>query len=219
MFLNAVDITIIVIVTIFAFCGLRKGLVGTIIGFVSIFAAIILAWILYPIVVDLLTGVGIRDYVYEVVLKKFVSGAESGIGVVMLPGFMADLVSQGINSAATETAGRITDVSLNVISFALVFIVARVIIHIAEKLLKVASKLHGLNGINKLAGFIVGFLKGAVIIYIAGLLVCAIVPMSQADGIAKSINESYIIKKMYSVNPIMNNITIMNNVNFEKNGD
>ena len=82
---NIIDIIVLIMLLIFTVAGFKKGFVGNLVGFISLVASVILAWILYPVIADMLMGFGIRDYIYNTVLLKI--NPDSAIVLETIPEF------------------------------------------------------------------------------------------------------------------------------------
>lgn len=213
MTFNVIDIIITVVLILFALAGYKKGLVGNIVGLVSLVASVILAWILYPIVSDMLIGTGIRDGIYGVVLEKVNLMPEGGITAGFLSGSMTEALNSGADTAIAQVAGSITDIIINIVSFLIVLVVSRIIIFIAEKTLKIAVKLPVLNGLNKIGGIIAGFLKGFIFVWVIGMLCIAVFPVGREND---AIKNSYLIEKFCYNNPIIENMIEEEQSEFEE---
>ena len=209
---NIIDIIVLIILAAFTVSGIKKGFVGNIVGFISLIASVILAWILYPVIADMLMGFGIRDYIYNIVLEKI--NPDSAAMLETIPEFLQNSVKAGAETAAMQVTSSITDIILNILAFLIVLIVSRVIIFIAEKVLKIAVKLPVLKGIDKLLGALTGLLKGIMIVYIIGMIAFMIYPVGKESDAAKS---SYFIDKMYNNNPVVNSMIKQSEI--EQNGE
>ncbi len=211
---NIIDIIVLIALAIFTVSGLKKGFVGNLVGFISLVASVILAWILYPVIADMLMGVGIRDYVYNAVLQKI--NPDSGAMLETIPEFLQSSVKAGTEAATIQATSSITDVILNILAFLIVLLVSRIIIFIAEKVLKIAVKLPILKGINRLLGALTGFLKGIIIVYIIGMIAFVVYPVGKES---QAVKESYFVEKMYNNNPVVNSMVKEEKTDYEQNGE
>ncbi len=211
---NIIDVIVVVALAVFTVFGLKKGFVGNLVGFISLIASVILAWILYPVIADMLMGLGIRDYVYNIVLQKI--NPDSALNLEMIPEFLQSSVKSGTEAAAIQVTSSITDIILNILAFLIVLIVSRIIIFVAEKVLKIAVKLPILNGINRLLGALTGLLKGVIIIYIIGMIAFMVYPVGKENNMVK---DSYFVEKMYNNNPVVNSIIKEEQLKIEQNGE
>ncbi len=212
---NIIDIIMIIVLAVFGLLGLRKGLVGNLVGLISLIASIMLAWILYPIVADMLMGIGLRDYIYNGISQR-VSLSPSGGTTVFLPVFLTEMVSNGAEAATLQVTSYVTDIILNIISFLIVLIISRVIIFIGEKILNIAVRLPILNGLNRVGGLVAGLLKGVIVIYLISMIIFVVSPVMKEN---EAVKKSYFMNKMYNNNPIVSSIIKEEQVKFEQNGE
>lgn len=212
---NIIDIIIAVVLVAFTLAGLRKGLVGNLVGFISLIASIILARILYPVVADLLMSFGVRDYIYGLVIERVNISPDGGMMIEILPELIRESVKNGADTAIMQITSYITDIILNIVSFLIVLIISRVIIFIVEKTLKIAVKLPVLNGLNKIGGLAVGLLKGIIFVYIISMLIMVISPVMMKN---EAVQSSFFMKTMHNRNPVVNSI-IEEQLEIEQNGE
>lgn len=202
--LNYMDFIVIAIIAIFAAFGYKRGFLRSTLGILSLIASIALAWMLYPVVTDLLTSLGLSNIVFE----KIQDVISSHIGITgqisTLPQFMRTAVAEGSAEIVASTTAAVTETVMNIISFIAVLIIARIIIWIAQKLLTAVSKMPLIGFANKLAGLLLGSAQGILIIFILFSLIYAIVPMSDNSSLYNSIENSVIAGKIYDANPIIN---------------
>lgn len=196
------DVIVVLIIVVFGIAGWRKGIIGSLVGMLSLAASLILAWMLYPFASDFLTMVGVRERIYLGVLEK-TSVKGGGTEALLLPEAFKDVAERTVNSAAEVTATYISDIVLNISSFVLVVLVSIIVIKIAARLLGVISKLPVLNGLNRLGGLMFGLAEGVLIVCIAMTLYAGTLP-ENGEELGNGVENSIIFKKMYNKNPITN---------------
>ena len=202
--ISYMDIIVIAIIATSAVFGYKRGFLRSIIGMLSLIASIALAWVLYPVVSDLLTSMGFRDIVFEKIQEVMSSYIGTSEQISALPQFMQSAVVTGSGEILFSTATTVAETILNIISFIAVLIIARIIIWIAQKLLIALSKMPIIGFLNRIAGLIFGALQGLLITFILFSLIYAIVPMSDNSSLYGSIENSVIAGKIYNSNPIIN---------------
>ena len=99
-------------------------------------------------------------------------------------------------------AAQLTGFVINIISFILVLAAARLIILVAARILKTASKLPVIGLIDKAAGMFVGVVKAVVIVYVVLAIIGAAVPATDNNYLIYTIENSMLAKSMYVQNPI-----------------
>ncbi len=202
--LSYMDFIVIAIIAIFAIFGYKRGFLRSVVGMLSLIASIALAWMLYPVVTDLFTSLGLSNIVFEEIQNVMSSHIGSTEQISALPQFMRAAASAGSAEIIASTAAALTETVMNIISFIAVLIIARIIIWIAQKLLIAVSKIPLIGFVNKLAGLLLGAVQGLLITFILFSIIYAIVPMSDNSSLYSSIENSVIAGKVYDANPIIN---------------
>ncbi|MBQ3023102.1 MAG: CvpA family protein [Clostridia bacterium] len=174
------DIVLILILALFAYRGGKKGFVKTLLGIVSTLISLIFSMILYNPISKFLYmssfGNGVKDYVYEFLVKNTESTSQ--------------LLE---NDVAVESASMLV---MNVISFIIVIILAKIFTIILANILNITAKFPIIKQANKLLGMIAGFFSGLLICYIA----CGVLKTFSADFIKESILNSLVAIKLYENN-------------------
>ena len=122
------DIIVAAIVLVFAAIGFKKGFIRSIVGIISLGASFVLAWVLYPVVSDLLVVVGLKSVVFEKI-QSSVGTYMNGTGDLSgIPVFLREAAESGIQTAVQTASENATVMILNILSFVIVLILARIII-------------------------------------------------------------------------------------------
>lgn len=214
--LNTVDYVIIFVILLFGLLGWKKGFMKSLVGIISLVASIIIAWLLYPIVSDILTGFGFKEVIGNMVLGSLGSVEAPGANETVLPKFIADAILKTQTDINTGISSYVADVILSIISFVFVLVIARIIIQIGLTILNIFSKLPVVSTLNHLTGLSLGLIKGTVIMYLAVVILLGAVPTAKYTRYKNDIENSVIINKIYSKN-IIENVFIKNSVN--ENGE
>ena len=182
------DICVIAVAALFTWFGYRKGLIRTIFSLLSIVASLVLAWMLYPVVSNVLVGFG---------LHSFIAGAAGKVlvGEAQLPAIFSGLVDNTAAGAAT--------LIVNIISLILVFVLCKLLIMVIGKALDIVGKLPVIRQFNKLGGIVAGFAKGVLFCYIIFALLVVFAPMQNHGEVQKAIDSSTIASKMYYDNLLL----------------
>lgn len=209
----AADIVVILIIAGFAIFGYKKGLVRSVVGILSLAASIALAWILYPVVADLLVTFGVDTLLFENI-QSMIGGVIGGdTELQALPEVIKAAAESGRNGLIDSAAGAATQIVLNIIAFLSVLILSRIIIWIGIRVLNILSKLPVIGFFNRAGGLLIGALQGAIVVYIVLAIVYAAVPLRNSPDINKAMESSALAGKMYQENPIIN--IFVNNQNGE----
>lgn len=191
MTLTWLGIVVLAILAVVAYRGYKRGFIREVVSFFFVFLAIAVSWAINPYVNEFFME---NTPVYEMVresCKRFVSSGEKdeGENTGSQTGFIEDLelpelLQKGLEANNTEevyaylsveTFGEYVSEALarmiiNGLSFAASYMMASVILRLGTWILNVLAGLPVLNGANKLAGGMVGLVKGVLFIWIAFLV-------------------------------------------------
>ncbi len=198
--INTADIVVVLIIVLFAVYGWRRGFMRSIIGLLSLAASIVLAYILRPIISDLLNASPLHNMVLGSISERLNSSAAEK--TALLPKVIQSAAESGKNALTSEMAAQLTGFVINIISFILVLAAARLIIFIAARILKTAAKLPVIGLADKAAGMFAGVVKAVVIIYVIFAVIGAAVPTTDNNYLIYTIENSMLAKSMYIQNPI-----------------
>lgn len=199
---NYMDITVVVIIAFFAVWGFKRGFVKSIVGILSLAASLLLAWMLYPIISQLLETVGVKTAIFESIQNVLYEHTQ-GDNISSLPKFLQAAAAEGQRDIIDSTALGAAKMVLDIISFIAVLILSRIIIWIAQKFLIVLSEMPIVGLLNRVAGLLFGAAQGALIVFIVFTLIYAISPLSENIGIVEAVNTSVVAKPLYDANPIV----------------
>lgn len=197
------DIIIFLIIGGFALLGFKKGFVRSVVGILSLAASAVLAWLLYPVVSDILTSIGIKMALTENIqgsLGEYIGG---GGELSMLPQGIRAAIESGRAELISSAADTAAQIALNIIAFIAVLIVSRIIIWLAVRLLNIIAKLPVIGLFNRAAGMLLGALQGVAVVYIILTVIYATAPMDGGTEINSMIEESALASVMYENNPIV----------------
>jgi len=191
MTLTWLGIVVLAILAVVAYRGYKQGFIREVVSFFFVFLAIAVSWAINPYVNEFFME---NTPVYEMVresCERFVSSGEKdeGENTGSQTGFIEDLelpelLQKGLEANNTEevyaylsveTFGEYVSEALarmiiNGLSFAVSYMMASVILRLGTWILNVLAGLPVLNGANKLAGGMVGLVKGVLFIWIAFLV-------------------------------------------------
>ena len=192
MNLTSYDLVIAAILLVTLILGFRKGFVLTLCDFLAVFVALIGAMIIS----NLLAG-PVTQFLMPIVqngvvaqLNKIVPDASTALENIELPAVLTalsesvlyrgfvDSVQQFISSQSAAATGAVVASVAEYIAmqiaravlFALSFLVVLIAWKAASRLLNLAFRLPVLHTLNRLGGAAVGFLQGAVILFVAAAL-------------------------------------------------
>lgn len=202
------DITIIIIMLLFAIYGFRKGFVFTLIHTFGWVLALGGSYLLVSYAGDFLRKhTTLYNWILTGYKERFDSGdlniADAFSG---LPGDLSDGIDDTVHSATDAIARTFTNMTFTVIVFACLFIIIKVLIWL---LLRLLSKNHrdGFTGFfDGFFGMVFSLIKGAVLVF---LLLAVMMPLADffapdlATALAAQLDSSYFTKILYDNNVII----------------
>lgn len=203
--MSYIDIAIIVLVSIGALLGLKRGFFKTIISFFGWLVSFVIAFFLTKFVAEKLLGI---EAIKSIVLGEsgsifsWVSGIlpadiASGTGVwgVILKPILSIAQSGGANEAAS-VALLLTNGIYNVIVCIALFIAIRIVMLIFTKIANVLTSNRVIGALNRFLGFIVGAIKGAGFVCILLVITSFFTGFSFMSGVRAELDKSVIGKPL-----------------------
>lgn len=210
-----VDIIIIVIIALSVVIGMIRGFANTIIGFVSIILSILIAFFLCNPVASLLSKVTeIDESIYNKV-EAIIPMSDTDIQIDINSNSIPETVQNAIDNTMTEAenginkkkneivnsvATSITNNIMSAIAFVGLFALVRLVLLGIMIVTEIAKQQDFIERVDKIMGFLLGLLRGILIVYVAlGVLkVCEV--MLKSDTIVDNINQSIIGSYIYNHN-------------------
>lgn len=211
-----IDIIILGIVALCIFLGYKRGLAKCVIKVASFFIAIVVAFSLYKPVSNFVIENTTFDEDIKSSIAKVISGEVKDDEQIKeesnLPQSMIDLINQEIGDTVEKTkdqmvdgaAGKIAEVSIEIGTGILLFILTRVLLIFVSMLFKSITDLPVIKQVDKAGGIIYGILKAGLIIFIVFAIISLISPMIKDTGLIDAINNSLIGKILYNNNILFN---------------
>lgn len=188
-----IDIVIIVFILASIILGYKKGLVSLGIQLLAFVIAIIITFILYKPVGNLIINSTQIDEKLQTSIATKVSEAVSNDSENKLVGGIIEDAKNGMLEEGSKT------LSMNIIyggTMILLFIISRVCLVFINALANAISKLPILNQFNKLGGLIYGGARGLLITYVVLMIINLIITLNPTSGVKKAIDDTYIAKTM-----------------------
>ncbi len=200
----AADIIVIVIVAGFAIFGYKKGFVRSIVGILSLAASIVLAWLLYPVVADLLVAFGVESALVESIQATLSTYMGGGAELETLPEAIRSAAEQGRDGMILGAAEAVAQIVLNIIAFLAVLLLSRIAIWIGIRVLNILANLPVIGFFNRTAGLLLGAVQGVIVVYIILTVIYAAAPLRESTAVSTAIQGSALTASMYENNPIIN---------------
>ena len=193
-----VDLIIIAIVALSTFLAYRKGLVKLAIGLCAFVISIVVTFILYYPISNLVINVtaideAIEDAIYEKANDVIQDGTQE-------EGLTNQMLETTKNEMLPETARNL---SINIVRggvMIVLFIAVRVALKFITAIADAIAKLPIIDQINKTSGMVYGIIRGILIVYIALLILGIPGKINPNNKWNESIDQSLLGKMMYENN-------------------
>lgn len=204
-----VDLIIIAILLLFIWIGYRKGLTGSLIKLLSFAIAMVLAFILYkPIGNIVIEKTQIDDNIKNSITSTL--GQEEIEKEENSSTTMIDDINNEIKNVTAEAKevmiDKVTQTIIKAGTFVAIYIVARLILLIVGLFVNQITKLPIIKQTDKIGGIIYGALEGIVVIYVV-LSIITLISMIWIDNpINLAISKSTLGEMLYKHNFIVSSI-------------
>lgn len=193
-----VDLIIIAIIVLSTFLAYQKGLVKLAIGLCSFVISIVVTFVLYQPISNLVIQVtrideAIEDAIYQKVNEVMSKNTEE-------EGLTSEMVESAKNEMLPQTARNL---SINIVKggvMIVLFIAVKIALMFVTVLADAIAKLPIIDQVNKTSGMIYGILRGILIVYVAFFILKIPGQMNPNNIVNTSINQSLLGKTMYENN-------------------
>lgn len=195
------DIIIIVLILISTFLGYRKGLISLGIHLIAFILALIISFILYrPIGNIIINTTQIDETIQETIeknIEQIVVNEENNTS-------KDEITNQIIEMARGEMLPQATkQIAYNIVygaTMIILFLILRVCLMLINCIANAIAKLPILDQVNKIGGAIYGVLRGVIITYFALLIISLIIVVNPQNSLSKMVEETYLVKTMMNNN-------------------
>ena len=205
------DIVLLAIFALSVFVGYKKGLIGVVFNLCAFLVSLVLTWILFtPVSNMIIKNTQIDDNIKNVIIEKGVIVVENNDKENednQINKYIQEYVSKPIkntaNNAVEETA---TIISKKVVAIGVaigLFIVIRIVLIFLKFIAEGIANLPIIKQCNKAGGTLYGVIRGLFIVYIVLAILFFIMSINNAGVIADTINSSIISKYLYTHNIIL----------------
>lgn len=197
-----VDLIIIAILALCIFMGYKKGLAQCAIKVLSFFIALIIAVMLFkPISLIVINNTQIDENIQTSIIQMFEkeekndenSNKEKSSPIIEYMSNEVEKATQEkkneiVNSVAKEISLKI----INIFTFIILFIIARIALIFVKALTDLITKLPLIKQCDKIGGILYGILQGFIIIFVGFALITFVSTMINKYSLLELINQSYI---------------------------
>lgn len=204
-----VDLIIVGVMLLCIVIGYIRGLTGALIKILSFILAIIIAFILFiPISNLIIHNTKIDENLEQSIRTMIVD--DNGEKEEKIPEAITDYIGQKVEKATDSAKEAIIENTAKEVSLIIVkagtwitlFIIARILLILLKFVTSLIAKLPVIKQCDKLGGIIYGILEGLIIIYVILAIISFISPTVNGT-LAKEINQSYIGNIMYNNNLLL----------------
>lgn len=192
-----VDIILIAFLILSIFLGYKKGLAALAIKLCAFIIAIVITFILYRPIGNLIINTtsideSIEDSIYNKVTEMIQKDDNNEL--------TSDLIESAKQGMLPEAS---RELAINVVyggTLIILFVIIRIALIFVSALANLIAKLPIIKQFNELGGAIYGLLRGAIILYAILLIISFVGELSPKNMATQAINESTIGKIMYENN-------------------
>lgn len=212
--MNLVDVVLILTVIFIACVGASRGFFKSLSGVVSYVVSAIVSKIAASPVAEKIYGSVVKEKVLSALSEVFPSGSVQGeIGAAVdkaadsLPGYIGSALNyftpddfssaENLLTVSDIEAGYVSPILIKVLTWAsaaVIFVIAalliRLILGALDKMLFHRKDPGLLSWVNKALGFLLGTVKGALVVFAACLLLNLICPLVNPGGFTESVSNS-----------------------------
>lgn len=123
-------------------------------------------------------------------------------------------VAMAVDNFNEYITGSISRIIINAAVFILVMLIVMITLGILSKTLDIISKLPIINGLNKTAGLLAGFIHGIIIVWIGFIILTMFSSTSIGKTMFLLINESHFLTVLYDNNLLLKYITDLGKILF-----
>lgn len=213
-----IDLVIVAVIAICVLLGYHKGLTGSLLKIVSFVAALVIAFVLFKPISNLVIektnwDENLEQSIREMVLKQEEQPSEKTEEEKDMPSVITNYINQTVENAANETKQAVVDntarnVSVTIINagtWIALFLIARIALLLVKGLAELLTSLPIIKQVDKTGGVIYGLLEALVILYVLLALLSFISPMIDADKnvVAQGVQSSWIGSYLYNNNLLL----------------
>ena len=205
------DIVIVAIIVLSIFLGYKRGLVNVIFNVCAFLVAIVITFILYKPVTNLvIQNTEFDEKIENIIIEKGVSDdeqdetKEKNILNEYIEKYITETATDAKDEAIISVAGIISEKVVGICVGIVLFLAIRILLILVKVLANGLAELPFVKQFNELGGAIYGILRGFVVIYILLAILFFVVSINSTGSIARAIDASIITKILYANNIILN---------------
>ena len=208
----AIIIVIVAIIALCLFLGYRRGLTGSLLKILSFVLAIVIAFILFKPVSNLVINHtnwddSLKTSIEQFITEKTSTPEEKSSLPQVIVDYIDETMAQSVNEAKEvaieNTAQSVTNLIVNAGVWIAVFIIARILLIFIRFITALIAKLPVIKQFDKLGGILYGILEAFVILYVLLAIISFIAPMINNAEFIDALNKSFIGSMLYNNNILL----------------
>ena len=207
-----IDIVIVAIIALCLFLGYRRGLTGSLLKILSFVLAIVIAFILFKPVSNLVINHtnwddSLKTSIEQFITEKTSTPEEKSSLPQVIVDYIDETMAQSVNEAKEvaieNTAQSVTNLIVNAGVWIAVFIIARILLIFIRFITALIAKLPVIKQFDKLGGILYGILEAFVILYVLLAIISFIAPMINNAEFIDALNKSFIGSMLHNNNILL----------------
>jgi len=207
-----IDIVIVAIIALCLFLGYRRGLTGSLLKILSFVLAIVIAFILFKPVSNLVINHtnwddSLKTSIEQFITEKTSTPEEKSSLPQVIVDYIDETMAQSVNEAKEvaieNTAQSVTNLIVNAGVWIAVFIIARILLIFIKFITALIARLPVIKQFDKLGGILYGILEAFVILYVLLAIISFIAPMINNAEFIDALNKSFIGSMLYNNNILL----------------
>ena len=204
-----VDLIVLAIIALCIILGYVRGLTGSLIKILSFVLSIVIAFVLFIPISNLVIENTQIDESLEQSIREMIIGNEQNEESNM-PEAITDYIGQRVEQAADDaktavvdsTARDVAETIVKAGTWVVLFIIARILLIFLKFITALIAKLPVIKQFDKLGGIAYGLIEGLIIVYLLLALVSFIAPMFD-NSIIVAIKDSFVGSIFYNNNLLL----------------
>ena len=205
-----VDLVVIGIMLLCIIIGYVRGLTGSLIKILSFVLSIIIAFVLFIPISNLIINNTKIDDNLEQSIREIIIKEDEGTNEKEMPETITEYINSKVEQAADSAKETIVDNTAREVSVTIVkagtwivlFIVARILLILLKFITSLIAKLPVIKQFDKLGGIIYGILEGLIIVYVLFAIISFASPVINTS-LPNTIDNSYVGSMMYNNNLLL----------------
>ncbi len=199
-----IDLIIVAIILLFTFLGYKRGLIKVAIKLCTFIIAIIVAFVLYkPISNVVIENTGIDESIETAITNRILPEGASVDEEVELSNDLPSVILKNGENTVQSIATSFSNTIIEAVCFFIIFIAVKIILKFITALADLIAKLPILKQFNALGGTIYGVLEGLFLVFVGFAIISLIAPLIDVS-ILEAINSSTLGSIFYNNNILLN---------------